>query len=212
MIGKLKGIVDSVSEDHAILDVQGVGYVAFCSEHVLRHLPPEGEAAMLYIETHVREDHLHLYGFQTAEEQAWFRLLTTVQGVGNRMALALMSVCSLAELSTAIAAQDKTTLTRASGVGPKLATRIVSELKDKAPMVAAQVPTPAVHASKVSAAAPATAPSPASGMEDVVSALVNLGYGRSEAYQAVARVKQAEPELDEVAAMIPKALKELAHA
>lgn len=136
MIARLKGIVDSIGDDCAVIDVNGVGYLVFCSGRTLRRLTV-GEAAVLEIETHVREDHIHLYGFSDKLEREWFKLLTTVQGVGARVALAILSVVSPETVGQAIAAQDKAPFTRAVGVGPKLAGRIVSELKDKAASVAA---------------------------------------------------------------------------
>ena len=131
MIGKLTGLVDSSGDDWALIDVSGVGYQVFSSRRTLGRLPVRGDPVSLLIETHVREDHIHLYGFIDQAERDWFRLLGTVQGVGAKMALAILSALSPEELIQAIAAQDKTLLTRASGVGPKLAGRVVAELKDK---------------------------------------------------------------------------------
>jgi Holliday junction DNA helicase RuvA len=136
MIAKLRGLVDSVGQDNAVLDVSGVGYLVFASKRTLSALPPPGDVAALLIDTHVREDHIHLYGFLEAAERDWFGLLCTVQGVGARVALAILSVLPPERLVQAIAAQDKTPLTQASGVGPKVAGRIVSELKDKAGSIA----------------------------------------------------------------------------
>ncbi len=132
MIGKLKGVVDSLHEDHVILDVHGVGYVVACSTRTLQKLPRAGEAAVLAIETQVREDAIRLFGFLSDSERDWFRLLQNVQGVGSKVALAILSILPPAELSAAIALQDKVAVSRAPGVGPKLAARIVAELKDKA--------------------------------------------------------------------------------
>ena len=131
MIGKLRGHLDSITSEGVILDVGGVGYLVHVSGRTLGALPPVGESASLLIETHVREDHIHLYGFAEAGERDWFRLLETVQGVGVRHALAILSVLTPGDLTQAVAAQDKRALARASGVGPKLAGRIVAELKDK---------------------------------------------------------------------------------
>src|SRR5580693_936346 len=131
MIGKLSGTIDNIMGSQVILDVNGVGYVLTCSARTLRRLGPPKSAAALLIETHVREDAINLYGFADADEQGWFRLLTTVQGVGAKVALALLSAAEPEELAQIIAAQDKTALTKADGVGPKLALRIVTELKDK---------------------------------------------------------------------------------
>src|SRR5271154_6781063 len=132
MIGKLRGLIDTIDDDSVIVDAGGVGYLVFCSSRTLAALPPVGEAAQLIIETHVREDHIHLYGFPDAVERDWFRLLMTVQGVGVRMALAILSVFAPAQLAQAIAARDDKSLTRVSGVGNKLAERLTTELKDKA--------------------------------------------------------------------------------
>ncbi len=181
MIGKLTGRLDSLGEDWALVDVSGVGYVTFCSRRTLGGLPGAGQPLSLLVETHVREDHIHLYGFLDADERDWFRLLSTVQGVGAKMALAILSVLSPGQLIQAIAAQDKTQLTRASGVGQKLAARIVTELKDKA---GGLVLKPAALAG---AAESGTAPELGQAAEDAVSALVNLGYQRGDAFGAVAR-------------------------
>jgi Holliday junction DNA helicase RuvA len=182
MIGKLTGTLDSAAEDSALIDVGGVGYVVFCSRRTLERLGGRGEPASLLVETHVREDHIHLFGFFDQAERDWFGLLSTVQGVGARMALAVLSALSPADLIQAVAAQDKAALTRARGVGPKLAGRIVTELKDKAGAIALGAVAPAadgVAASGLGAAA-----------EDALSALCNLGYGRSEALGAVAQASR----------------------
>ncbi len=205
MIAKLKGIVDQTGEDWAIIDVGGVGYLAFCSGRTLARLQP-GHAATLFVETHVREDHIHLYGFADAGEKEWFRLLTTVQGVGSRVALAILGALAPEQVMAAIAAQDKTALTRANGVGPKLAGRIVAELKDKAAMVASPF-APAAGAG----GAPISAPAAGGGLiEDAVSALVNLGYRRIEAHPVVVQAHAALGEAATVQALIRAGLKELA--
>ena len=129
MIAKLSGILDSVGPDGAVIDVGGVGYLAFCSRRTLGQLPSPGGTVRLLIETHVREDHIHLYGFADAGERDWFRLLTTVQGVGARLALAILSAVAPEALTLAIVAQDKAALARADGVGPRLAARIANELR-----------------------------------------------------------------------------------
>jgi Holliday junction DNA helicase RuvA len=197
MIAKLTGLVDSQGEDWAVLDVSGVGYLVFCSGRTLGTLPRRGETARLFIDTHVREDHIHLYGFAEAAERDWFRLLQSVQGVGARVALAILSALSAGELTQTIAAQDKVPLTRASGVGAKLAQRIVAELKDK---VAAAVPGPV---SADAAAGNGEA-------QDAVSALVNLGYPRVEAFGAVAAATRELGGEAGVEALIRRGLKELA--
>ncbi len=183
MIAKLTGLLDTVGEDRAIVDVSGVGYLVFCSARTLANLPGAGDPVVLLIETHVREDHIHLYGFADSAERDWFRLLSTVQGVGARMALAILSALPPAELVRAIAAQDKATLTRASGVGPKLAARIVAELKDKAGQIFLG-PVVALPGGRA-ADAEAQIPIP---YDDAISVLVNLGYQRAEAFGAVAGV------------------------
>ena len=133
MIGKLRGLIDSYHDDHVILDVNGVGYVVQCSARTLQNLPRVGEAASLAIETQVREDAIRLFGFNSESERDWFRLLQSVQGVGAKVALAILGVLAPGDLASAIALQDKAMVARAPGVGPKLAARIVAELKDKAP-------------------------------------------------------------------------------
>jgi holliday junction DNA helicase RuvA len=179
MIAKLSGRIEATGEGFAVIDVHGVGYLVFCSARTLGGLPHAGEAATLLIETHVSQDHIHLYGFADAAERSWFRLLTTVQGVGAKVGLAILSVLAPAELVRAIAAQDKVLLTRAQGVGPKLASRIASELKDKAGGMAL---------GPGAALPPAGGPGPAvvdDRASDAVSALVNLGYRRADAFGAV---------------------------
>lgn len=204
MIGKLKGIIDSYGEDFVILDVHGVGYVVQCSSRTLQKLPQAGEAASLSIETHVREDAIRLYGFASDGERDWFRLLQSVQGVGAKVALAILGVLSPGELATALATQDKAMVGRAPGVGPKLAQRIVSELKDKAPAFASIDPAVVRLAGEDEAK---TAPKP---VQDAISALVNLGYGRPQAAAAVAASVKELGESAETPALIRRGLKELA--
>ena len=194
MIGKLSGRIDSVSGSHVILDVNGVGYVVACSARTLRNIGAVGEATSLRIETHEREDAINLFGFADTVEQDWFRLLTTVQGVGAKVALAILGTVSPEQLAQAIAAQDKTAMTQADGVGPKLALRLVTELKDKIPTFM----TSAVRLSSSSETANAALPPSLAG--DALSALINLGYRRAEAYAAVATVNQRNPaaKLDEL--------------
>ncbi len=179
MIASLKGIVESVGEDGAVIETGGVGYLVFCSSRTLSALPGVGEAAALKIETHVREDHIHLYGFASPAERDWFRLLITVQGVGARVALAILSALAPQEISLALAAGDKAALGRAAGVGPKLAQRIVTELKDKV----GGLEIAETGGSGTSPAGSDGGADPALG--EAVSALVNLGYGRAEAFGAV---------------------------
>lgn len=204
MFARLKGIVDEIGEDTAIVDVGGVGYLVHCSSRTLGGLPGRGEAVRLEIETHVREDHIHLYGFADTGERDWFRLLTTVQGVGARVALAILSVLPPDALVQAVAAQDKAAVARANGVGPKLAQRIVSELKDKVGSMSF-APGAAVAGDSGKGAAPESGAS-----DDAVSALVNLGYGRSEAFSAVAKAARKDGASGDVSALIRDALKELA--
>jgi Holliday junction DNA helicase RuvA len=204
MIGKLKGVIDSYGEDFVILDVHGVGYVVQCSTRTLQNLPKAGEAAALAIETQVREDSIRLFGFTSDSERDWFRLLQSVQGVGAKVALAILGILAASELASAIATQDKAMVSRAPGVGPKLAARIVAELKDKAPAYAAIDP---VVARLAGAEEAKSAPKP---VQDAVSALVNLGYGRPQAAAAVAASINALGENAETSALIRRGLKELA--
>lgn len=201
MIAKLSGIVDSVATDSAVIDVGGVGYLAFCSSRTLVALPSPGGAARLLIETHVREDHIHLYGFIDAAERDRFRLLTTVQGVGARLALAILSAVAPEALTLAILAQDKAALSRAEGVGPKLAARIVNELRDKVGGLAI-----AGQAAPGAASLPAGENGPAAA---AISALVNLGYRRTEAFGAVAAAARRLGEDAAIDALIRAGLQEL---
>ncbi|UGV25278.1 Holliday junction branch migration protein RuvA [Rhodopseudomonas boonkerdii] len=204
MIGKLKGLIDSYGEDYVILDVQGVGYQVHCSARTLQALPQAGGAAVLSIETYVREDQIKLFGFRSDIEREWFRLLQTVQGVGARVALAVLSTLPPAELANAIALRDKAAVARTPGVGPKVAERIVSELKDKAPAFASVDP---VVAQLAGAVADENAPRAVS---DAISALVNLGYGQPQAAAAVASASRSAGENAETAMLIRLGLKELA--
>ncbi len=204
MIGKLKGLIDSYGEDFVILDVNGVGYVVHCSTRTLQKLPRPGEGAALSIETQVREDSIKLFGFAAETERDWFRLLQTVQGVGSKVALGILSILSAAELGSAIATQDKAMVARASGVGPKLAARIVSELKDKAPAFGSVDPVLAKLAGEDE---DATTPS---AVRDAISALVNLGYGRPQSAAAVAASAKKLGDDAETGALIRQGLKELA--
>ncbi len=204
MIGKLKGLIDSYGEDYVILDVQGVGYQVHCSARTLQALPQAGEAAALSIETYVREDQIKLFGFRSDMEREWFRLLQTVQGVGARVALAVLSTLTPSELANAIALRDKAAIARTPGVGPKVAERIVSELKDKAPAFASVDP---VVAQLAGAVADDNAPRAVS---DAISALVNLGYGQPQAAAAVAAASRSAGEGTETAMLIRLGLKELA--
>ncbi len=201
MIARLKGIVESLDGDSAVIDVNGVGYLVAASARTLRDLVVGGPATLL-VETIVREDAIALYGFLATAERDWFRILTTVQGVGARVALSILSTLAPDEIARAIAAQDRATLSRPAGVGPKLAARLATELKDKA---AAFGIAPAAKGEE--AGAPA-APS-GSVNEDAVSALVNLGYRRVEAFGAVARATQRLGADAKIDAVIRAGLQEL---
>ena len=204
MIGKLKGIVDSTGDDWVILDVGGVGYVVSCSTRTLTSLPGTGEAAALSIETYVREDQIRLFGFTTDLEREWFRLLQTVQGVGAKVALSILGVLKPSDLANAIALQDKASVSRAPGVGPKVAARIVAELKDKAPAFAT------VDANVIrlqDELGDKRAPQPAA---DAVSALVNLGYPQVQASAAVSSAMRKAGEGATAEMLIRAGLRELA--
>ena len=208
MIAKLSGRLDSTALDHAVIDVGGVGYLVFASRKTLDRLGPPGTAASVLCDTHVREDHIHLYGFADAAERAWFRLLTTVQGVGPKAALAVLGVLDADALATAIAADDRKALARADGIGPKTAARIVSELKDKAGGLALGTAARGVAGTP----APPTPTAPIAGppaLGDAVSALVNLGYGQSEAFTAVSKAAKVLGDEPTLGQLIPAALKEL---
>jgi Holliday junction DNA helicase RuvA len=195
MIAKLTGLIDATTGEGVVLDVNGVGYLVFCSPRTLARLPAKGAPASLLIETHVREDHIHLYGFAEVAERDWFRLLTTVQGVGAKLAQAVLGVLGPDDLAHAIAAADKASLARAPGVGQKLAGRIAAELKDKVGAVAL---------------GPAIAALPERGAEaDAVSALVNLGYRRAEAFEAVSAATRRLGGSAQVDQLIKAGLKEL---
>ena len=204
MIGKLKGVVDSLHEDHVILDVHGVGYVVSCSTRTLQKLPRAGEAAVLAIETQVREDAIRLFGFLSDSERDWFRILQNVQGVGAKVALAILSILPPSDLTSAIALQDKASISRAPGVGQKLAARIVSELKDKAGALGG------VDAGAMALAGSDAAPAGSSAAGEAISALINLGYPRPQAATAIAASLKVLGETAETAALIRRGLKELA--
>ncbi|MCD7060460.1 Holliday junction branch migration protein RuvA [Pelagibacterium xiamenense] len=203
MIGKLKGLVETIGEDVALIDVNGVCYEAHCSGRTLQALPRVGEATVLFIEMIVREDLIRLYGFATEAEKNWFKLLLSVQGVGSRVALGILSTLSPSDLSSAIALQDKAMVGRAPGVGPKLAQRIVSELKGKVPALGTIDPG---VAGLQNALGEGVAPGAVS---DAVSALVNLGYAQAQASGAVARIIAKEGEDTPTEKLIRLGLKEL---
>lgn len=205
MIGKLKGVIDSYGDGWMIIDVGGVGYHVNCSARTLDALPAVGEAGEVFIETLVTQDAITLVGFTSANERDWFRLLKTVQGVGTKVALAIFSTISAAELASAIAVGDKAMVTRAPGVGPKVAQRIIAELKDKAPAFGE------VESGLAGLAAALDAPTPTAA-SDAVSALVNLGYGQSQAGAGVAAALAKSGEDTKTEVLIRLALKELAGA
>ena len=196
MIAKLRGTLDSLGDGWAVVDVGGVGYLAYCSASTLAALPARGQEVTLTVETVVREDHIHLYGFAGEQEREWFRLLQTVQSVGARLALAILGALPAPELAACIAAQDRGGLTRAPGVGPKLAARILSELEDKAPALPGAIQAPAAAGGGANA--------------DAVAALVNLGYRPTEAHGAVTGAVRALGADASVEALIRAGLKELA--
>jgi len=205
MIGKLKGVVDEIGEDHCVIDVHGVGYVAFCPLRTLSTLPGAGEAVELFIETYVREDAIRLYGFGSALEREWFRLLmNNVQGVGAKVALAVLSTLSATDLANAIALRDVAMVSRAPGVGKKVAERIVTELKNKAPAYAGAA-TGTIGLKQELGEGVAPAP-----VADAVSALANLGYSRDVAANAVAAALKVAGEGADSAKLIRFGLKELA--
>ena len=204
MIGKLKGLIESYGQDSVIVDVNGVGYEVHCSARTLQELPGVGQPATLSIETHVREDQIRLFGFITEIEREWFRLLQTVQGVGAKVALSVLGTLKASELASAIAMRDKAMVARAPGVGPKVAERIVTELKDKAPAYT-NVDPALVRLS--GALDDKRAPAP---VTDAVSALVNLGYGQAQAAAAIAAATRHAGEGAEATTLIRLGLKELA--
>jgi Holliday junction DNA helicase RuvA len=208
MIARLKGIIDDLGPDWLVIDVSGVGYLVHCPARTIGALPGQGMPTELYIETHVREDQISLYGFADARERECFRLLTTVQGVGAKVALAILGTLSPDQLVDAILAQDKAQLSRADGVGPRLAARLLTELKDRILMVAGSLQVVSAD-QQAREAAPAAAAEPEGITADAISALVNLGYGRAEAFGAVSRVRRAPGDADSLEALIPAALREL---
>jgi Holliday junction DNA helicase RuvA len=203
MIGKLKGVLDTYGEDSVVVDVNGVGYLVHCSARTLQALPARGEAVTLAIETHVREDQIKLFGFLSDVEREWFRLLQTVQGVGTKVALSVLSTLKPGELASAIAMRDKASITRSPGVGAKVAERIVTELKDKAPAYADVDPALVRLSGQLEEK---HAPRP---VADAVSALVNLGYGQPQAAAAIAAASRAAGDGAETKQLIRLGLKEL---
>lgn len=205
MIGKLKGLVDGFGDDLVHLDVNGVVYEAFCSSRTLAALPQVGQAAVVHVEMIVREDMIRLYGFASEAEKAWFTILMTVQGVGARVALSILSVLTPGELASAIALQDKAMVGRANGVGPKLAVRIVTELKGKVPAGGG------IDAGVLGLQAALGEGVARGNVSDAVSALVNLGYSSAQASAAVARVVGKEGEELATDKLIRLGLRELSN-
>ncbi|HWV21160.1 MAG TPA: Holliday junction branch migration protein RuvA [Devosia sp.] len=203
MIGKLKGLVDSFGDDWVLIDCGGVCYEVHCSTRTLQSLPRVGEAAVVFIETILREDLIRLFGFASEAEKSWFLLLTTVQGVGARVALAILSVLSPAELSSAIALQDKAMVGRANGVGPKLAVRIVTELKGKVPAIGG------IDAGTLGLQTAIGEGVARSNVADAVSALTNLGYSSAQASASLARVVAREGDDTATEKLIRLGLREL---
>ena len=203
MIGKLKGVIDEIADDHAVIDVHGVGYVVFCSSRTLGNLGGEGEAAVLLIETYVREDMIRLYGFGSQLEREWFRLLQNVQGVGAKVALAVLGTLTPPELANAIALRDLAMVSRAPGVGKKVAERIVTELKNKAPAFAGDASGTIGLKQEIGSGVASAS------VSDAVSALSNLGYSRDQAANAVAAALRGAGEDADSAKLIRLGLKEL---
>ena len=199
MIGKLTGTLDSVYEGYLILDVSGVGYRVFCSSKTASKMPPIGGTTSLWIETQVREDHIHLIGFADTIEQEMFGLLSTVQGVGAKVALAILSALSPNDIQMAVMAGDGKAFTRASGVGPKLGVRLVTELKGKMGSLGSNEAMPVIGKSSQTNN---------SAMEEAISALANLGYARIEAGMVVANLLRQNPDID-TTELIRQSLKEI---
>jgi len=197
MIARLKGIIDSIGTDHIVLDVQGVGYLVQCAAKTLAQVPGVGEAMVFEIETRMRDDAIQLFGFATSDERNWFRLLQDVQGVGAKVALAILSTLTPADMAAAIATNDKAAFARSPGVGPKLAARLAMELKDKAPAPSFTVSQTA----RVQGAGTA---------QEAASALINLGYRQSDAERAVGLVLNQNDQALPIGQVIRLALRELA--
>ena len=201
MIGSLSGLVDGIFDGYIILDVGGVGYRVFCSSKTVAKLSGVGQAAKLLIETQVREDHIHLFGFADSTEKQAFELITTVQGVGAKVALAILSALSANDLQMAIMTGDAKAITRANGVGPKLASRIVAELKGKTGTLGTNETMVVLQNTGGNSATNGA-------MDEAISALVNLGYGKSEAGMTVASIMRQNPEI-KTAELIRLSLKEI---
>ena len=203
MIGKLKGTVDSIGEDWVLVDVHGVCYQVHCSMRTIGGLPSIGEAVVLAIETHVRETEIKLFGFTADLEREWFRLLQNVQGVGAKVALAILGTLTPGDLASAIALQDKAMVARSPGVGPKVAQRIVTELKDKGPALSGDV-SGTIGLQQELGAGVAT-----NTVQDAVSALTNLGYSSQQASTAVSTALKDAGEDADSSVLIRLGLREL---
>jgi Holliday junction DNA helicase RuvA len=211
MIGKLKGIVDAIGESHCIIDVNGVGYEVQASARALRNMEL-GQVATLVIDTHVREDAIRLFGFVSEIERSWFRTLQAVQGVGSKVALAVLGTLSSQDLANAIALGDWATVEQTPGVGKKLALRIVAELKDKAPALAvAGLHVPAtINGAGKGMSKSAAESAEAHAAAEAISALTNLGYNPAQASQAIAIAARDLGTDADTAKLIRRGLKELA--
>ena len=203
MIGKLKGILDSIGDESIIIDVNGVGYEVHCSARTLGSLPSINEPCTMMIETHVRETEIKLFGFANDMERDWFKLLQSVQGVGAKVALAIQSTLSASDLASAIALQDKAMVARSPGVGPKVAQRIVLELKNKVPAYSADSAAEMGLAHDIGDGVASNA------VQDAVSALGNLGYSSQQAAGAVSSALAKAGEDADSATLIRMGLKEL---
>ena len=202
MIAQLTGRIETLEDGRCVIDVAGVGYLVHASSRTLSALPQAPAIAKILVETHVREDAIQLFGFAEPSERDWFRLLTTVQGVGPRLALAILSALSPRDLTGAIAARDQASLTRASGVGARLAARLLTELKDKVGTMPSS-PSAAMGVGYTPVARPAGV------AEDAMSALINLGYRRPEVLGVVGRVVERLGDAAALDAVIRDALKDL---
>ena len=207
MITKLSGTIDSVGVNYAVVDVNGVGYLVYASGRTLSRIGGKGSPTSVLVDMHVREDDISLFGFCDNEERDWFRLLCTVQGVGAKVALSILSSTPIERLGLAIASEDRAAVQQADGVGPKLATRIVTELKDKAAKLALSGPVAGSDKKPSGKSAVFTQENNVS--SDAVSALINLGYGRSEAFATVASVMRGLGDTARVGDVIRESLKEL---
>lgn len=203
MIGKLKGIIDEIEDDHIILDVQNVGYIVFVSNRTLATLGSVGEPVTLFIETHVREDFIRLYGFTSKLDQEWFKILQNVQGVGAKVALAVLATLSASELANAIALRDNAMISRAPGVGKKVAERMITELQGKAPAFST------IGHENLTMIEDASRTNAPSAVGDALSALTNLGYSREQAANAIATALKQAGEDAESTVLIRHGLKEL---